>query len=72
MKIKVTKIDFNKSVVKRYTRRAFIAKFRKVYPDADLEAYAKQLGLVNEPAAENTTAPATTQPDPKQKPKDGK
>lgn len=60
MQIPVTKIDFHKSVHQGWTLEQFLRRYSPVYPDADLEAYAKELGLVTEPAAEDNPAPATT------------
>lgn len=57
MRQPITKISFNPAVASRYTRAEFIAKYSKLYPGADLAAYADSLGLISEPVAHK--APAT-------------
>lgn len=44
MKQKVTKISFGESV-KKMSYDEFIARFQPIYPDADLNAYAADLGI---------------------------
>jgi len=46
----VTKISFNPKV-KRLTVEQFITRFQPIYPEADLQAYANELGLISEAVA---------------------
>lgn len=67
MKQPITNISFNREYHAGWTKKDFIAKYRDIYPDADLDQYAKDLGLVDEPAA---TAPASTDSTKKPRSKD--
>lgn len=57
MRIKQTHIDFG-HVVSAWSYKRFMTTFRAIYPDADLEQYATELGLVK-PDATEEGAPAT-------------
>jgi len=56
MRLKQTNIDFGPGV-RKWSYERFIQHFTPIYPDADLPAYAKSLGLVKEPAATDEEAP---------------
>jgi hypothetical protein len=53
--VTINPISFSPAV-RSWTRERFLSTFTPVYPDHDLEAYAKELGLISEPVADEAPA----------------